>query len=332
MSERLTPDEVKQQSISCYAQWAEKWRENAKFHGTRFPMKSLNDFAGMGVGKAALCIANGYSFEEQIETIKTHQKNVDIVACDKTIQHCLQNDIKVDFCVVCDANVSYEKYLEAVKDKLQDTVLIINVTANTKWATLGNWKDVYFFVNQDILKSEEEFAGLSGCQNIIVAATNVSGQMVVALTQSDNENRRNHFGYDRYLLIGFDYSWGDESYYAFDKEGGGKINYMRNIYLRDLAGRFVYTSTNLMFSARWFETYLKAFKLPVFQCSDRSIIAGLKGVSNLEHEMQYRYHPWDSHLVQKLVKMKAEIQEQLKDIETRLEGIAFDHLQAIEAY
>lgn len=330
MQAQMSEEEIKHQSISCYGQWCVQWRENASYHGKRFTMYPFEELRNTGIGKAALCVANGYSFEENLDIIKKNQHNVDIIACDKTIKHCIENDIKVKYCVVCDANVSYEKYLEPIKDKLQDTILIINVCAQTNWATFGNWKKVYFFVNQDVLKSEKEFSALSGCENIVVAATNVSSQMVVILTQSDNKQVRNVFGYDKYLLIGFDYSWG-EKYYSFDHDGGGKINYMRNIYLKNFSGDLVCTSTNLMFSARWFDNYLRAFKLPIFQCSGRSIVHGIGGIRDLDKEMKYKYRPEDSHLVQKMVKMKQELTNSLKEIEIKLGDIAFDHLQAIQS-
>lgn len=327
----MSEDEIKHQSISCYGQWKEVWRENAKYHAARFPMHPFKDLANTGIGKAALCIANGYSFEENIETIRTYQHLVDIVACDKTIKHCIDHGITPKYCVVCDANVSYETYLESVKDKLQDTTLIINVCANIKWAGQGNWKKVYFFVNQDVLKSEREFMALSGCPNMTVAGTNVSNQMVIALTQADNTSPRNFFGYDKYLLIGFDYSWGDGHYYAFDPDGGGKTNYMRNIYLKSQGGHYVYTSTNLMFSARWFDQYVKAFRLPIFQCSNRSIIAGVGEVKDLAQQMQYCHRPEDSQFVQKMVKMKQEYQAMMKDIDRKLSDIAYEHLLASQA-
>lgn len=328
---KINEEEIRNQSLSCYNQWAELWRVNSKFHGTRFPMYPLSDFQNSGIGKAALCVANGYSFEENIEIIKKYQDNVDIIACDKTIKSLIENGVKVKYCVICDANVSYKKYLEPIKDKLQDTILISNVVAETNWAIHGNWKKIYFFVNQDILKSEKEFSQLSGCNNIIIAATNVSSQMIVLLTQSDNSGVRNFFGYDKYLMIGFDYCW-DEHYYAFDKDGGGKHNYMRNIYLRNLAGDFVYTSTNLMFSARWFDNYLKVFKLPIYQCSNRSIISGNSEVKDLALEMQYIYRPEDASFVQKLVKIKEDLTKEIQEIDHRLSEVAYDHLKAIQAY
>lgn len=329
---QMSEEEIIHQSKSCYGQWAEQWRENAKFHGTRFPMHSFKDFANSGIGKSALCVANGYSFEENLGTIKKYQHMVDIVACDKTIKHLLDNEVKVKYCIVCDANVSYETYLEPIKDKLEDVTLFINVCANTKWATFGNWKNIIFFANQDVLKSEKEFMALSGCPNLMVAATNVSNQMVVALTQADNKSPRNYFGYDKYLLIGFDYSWNNDHYYSFDTHGGGKTYYMRNIYMKNIADELVYTSTNLLFSARWFEQYIKAFNLPIYQCSKRSILMGVSGtVKDLATEMQYAYRQEDSFLVQKLVKMKTEYHALMNDIDRKLKDIAYDHMAAVQA-
>lgn len=322
----LNESEIMQQSKQCYDQWCVQWRDHAKYHGARFAMHSMNDFHQSGVGRAALCVANGYSFEHNIDIIKQYAGNVDVVACDKTLGNLLANGIKPKFCVVCDANVNYEKYLEPYRDQLQDTILITNICANTKWATLGNWKDVYFFVNKDIIKSEIEFAELSGCPNQIVAGTNVSNAMVVLLTQCDNEGARNFFGYDKILLIGFDYSW-SENYYAFDKDGTGKINYMRSSYLINLAGEFAYTSPNLSFSARWFDQYVNTFKLPVIQCSKKTITSIRFG--DLAEQMQYNYRPADSHLVREKVKIRERLQEQLREISQQLEEIAYDHTMQV---
>jgi hypothetical protein len=324
----LTEEQIRQQSISCYSQWAEQWRKQAKYHGERFEMKSFNDFHQIGVGKAALCVANGYSFEENIETIKKYKDNVDVVACDKTVGHCLDNGIKPKFVVVCDANVSYEKYLEPWKDQLEESILISNVCGATKWASCGNWKDVYFFVNQDVLKSEREFQALSGCPNVIVAGTNVSNAMVIILSQCNNDGARNWMGYDKILLIGFDYSW-DQNYYAFDQDGGGKINYMRNIFLCDMNNDYCFSSPNLMFSARWFDQYVKTFGLPVVQCSKKSIVTGaVQG--NLAEQMQYEYQPEDSQLVRDKVKLREECEQKIAELTDQLGSIAFDHIQAFK--
>lgn len=320
----LSSKEIRQQSMACYQQWSNQWRRHAKYHGERFEMKPMDDFANTGIGRAALCIANGASFEANIETIKKYQNNVDIVACDKTIGHCLANGIIPKFVILCDANVSYEKYLEPWRSQLKDTILIANVCAATKWATLGNWKDVYFFINKDILKSEIEFIAISNCKNVFVAGTNVSNAMVIALTQCDDTANRNFFGYDKILLIGYDYSWRDR-YYSFDHDAGGKINYMRNIMIRNIAGDLCWTSPNLMFSARWIEQYIKAYKLPVIQCTKHSIVQAYKQ-SDLETQMSnYEYRSEDSEFVRSRVKEISDLSNRIKDLKSKIWSIQYDH-------
>lgn len=298
----LDSNAIKQQSLNAYGQWKVQWRKHAEIH-SKFKMKPLSDFENSGVGKAVLCIANGYSFEENIETIKENQHNVDILCCDKTLGHCLENGIKPTYLVLCDANVSYEKYMEKYKDQLQDTILFANVCANPKWAQNGNWKDIYFFVNMDVIDSHLEFSKISGCQNFIPAGTNVSNAMVVFLTQSTNEGRRNFFGYDKILLIGFDYSWRpDGKYYAFDYDGGGKRYYMRHMHIVDLGGNPAYTSNNLLFSVKWLEKYLQAFNLPVVQCT-RSTLLTTKKFGNLKEQMSYNFKREDRDQVKKLMEI-----------------------------
>lgn len=324
----ISESEIRQQSINCYNQWAEQWRHQASYHGDRFEMKDLHDFHQSGVGRPALCIANGASFEENIKTIQQYKDHVDIVACDKTLAHCLANGIKPKFLILCDANVSYEKYCEPVKDQLQDTILIANVCANTKWASNGNWKDIYFFINQDCLQSEKEFQAISGCKNTVVAGTNVSNAMIIILTQCDNDAARNFFGYDKIMMIGFDYCW-SEKYYSFDHDGGGKINYMRTVFLKNIDDEYCFTSGNLVFSARWLQRYIVTFKVPVVQCSRKSLVEGLK-LAELSEAMQYEYNPQDSALIRKLIKLRNKAADKMKAFEQRVQNISNDHIRAFE--
>jgi hypothetical protein len=323
----LSEQDIRKQSENCYSQWCEQWRNHAKYLGERFTMKSMEELRDIGVGKAALCIANGYSFEKNIEIIKKNQQHVDIVACDKTVGHCLENDIIPKFVILCDANVSYEKYLEPYKDRLKDTILIANVCSNPKWATCGEWKDIFFFINQDVIKSEEEWAKLSGCRNLIIAGTNVSNAMVIVMTQCNNEGAKNFMGYDKILLIGFDYSW-QNNYYAFDKDGGGKIHYMRNVYGKNHHGDLIFSSNNLVFSAKWFEQFVKTFKLNIVNCSKDGIICAKKTTDNLEKQMLYAYRPEDSQFLKNLVKMRGELKEKLAEAESKIKNINLDHYVA----
>ena len=246
----MTEQEVRQQSQNAYDQWCVQWRDHAK-RLAPLAKKSIQDFIASGVGRAVLCVANGFSLEENIETLKANWQKCDILCCDKTLGALLDHGIKPTFCMVCDANVVYSEYMEKWKDQLQDTILMMNVCGNPEWAEKGNWKDKYFFINKDVLHSELEFAKLSGCPNFIPAGTNVSNAMIVLLTQSDENGARNFFGYDKILLVGYDYCWRDGKYYAFDGEANGKNNYMRHMNLVDSEGEYVHTSGNLYMSLKW---------------------------------------------------------------------------------
>lgn len=311
---------IRAQSEAAYKQWCVQWREHAKEH-SKYPQKNLRDFENIGVGKAVLCVANGYSLEENIETIQKNQHNIDILCCDKTLGILLDHGITPTYCMVCDANVDYEKYMKPWEDKLEDTILFINVCANPKWSENGNWIDKYFFINKDIIKSEQEFSQLSGCKNFIPAGTNVSNAMVIFLTQSDNLGRKNFFGYDKILLIGYDYSWKhDGKYYAFNEDGDGKAHYMRHSFVITPSGKFGYTSGNLSFSCEWLKKYILTFRLPIVQCSEDSML-DFNMTRSLSSQINYEHKKEDRNLVQKLthdlnkaIMIKDKIAKQLNQI------------------
>jgi hypothetical protein len=308
----------------AYMQWSKQWREHAHKHkGVAF--KSFEDFRNVGIGKAVVCVANGYSFEENLETLKANQHNVDIFACDKTLGHLLDNGIKPTYCIVCDANVNYEKYLKPWEDQLQDTILFQNVCGNPKWTFNGNWKDRYFYVNKDVMNYEREFAALSGCNNLVTAGTNVSNMMIVLLTQCDNDKRQNLFGYDKILMVGFDYSWKfGGKYYAFDEKGGGKYHYMRHIYGVSQSGKLIFTSNNLSSSGSWLELYVKAYKVPVVQCSqDALYMFGKPG--KLDEQIKYRHKPDDAPTVIGMVNERRGLEKRLAELDNGLRDIAREH-------
>lgn len=295
----MKQEHILKQSEVAYTQWAEQWRRHAVEHA-KYEKKSLSDFKGIGVGKAILLVANGYSFEEQIETIKANKDNVDIMCCDKSLGHLLNNGITPTYCVVCDANVDYDKYLKPYKDQLQDTVLFINVCGNPEWTAKGNWKSRYFFANKDVIQSEKEFSKLSGTPNIIIAGTNVSNAMLILLTQCETGSRENFFGYDKYILTGYDYSWKlDGNYYAFDKDAQGKDNYMKHLYFYADDGTPMWSSGNLHFSKQWIEEYVRTFHLPVVQTAKHSTLQ-FGPTKDLAYQMQYRYNTDDANILKLL--------------------------------
>lgn len=317
-----------QQSKAAMKQWADQWREHAKTHAA-FKHSTFEEYENIGVGRAVLCVANGYSFEENIDTIRNLQSNVDIMACDKTMGHLLDNGVVPTYVMVCDANVDFERYMEKWKDKLQDTILFMNVCANPKWSQNGNWKKKVFFTNKDVLDSHLEFGALSKCPNSIPAGTNVSNAMVILLTQSDNEGRRNLFGYDKILLIGFDYSWKHGGkYYAFSEDGDGKAQYMRHSYIIAPNGDFCYTSGNLAFSMDWLKAYVSTFRLPVIQCAASSILSFNGKAANLAEQMKYSFKPEDRGPVRSAVKELRAIKAREQELLSKINNIGRDHFWA----
>lgn len=324
---QLSAEDIRKQSENAYGQWCQQWRKHAKIHKKLGAQKSLEFFRASGVGKACLVVANGYTLEKDLEAIKEAAKSgdlhADVICCDKTLGHCIEAGISPTFCLVADANVNYEKYLKPYEDKLDQTTLLMNVCGNPKWSQNGNWQERYFYVLQDILQSEKEFGKLSGCPNVMPASTNVSNAMVVILTQCDNKKRGNFMGYDKYLLLGFDYSW-DEKYYAFDEDGGGKTHYMRHIQAVNSEGNLCYTSNNLLFSAKWLSQYINTFNLPIVQCS-RGTILELKKRGHVKDHLSYNYKQSDSWEVKRLVKDLLKYRDELKRIDERLMSISKDH-------
>lgn len=324
---QIDENSVREQSLRAYNQWCVQWREQAKDNGKHAQLP-LTNLEYSGIGKVALLLANGYTYEQNLETILKYKDNVDVVVCDKTLQSAIKHGLKPKYCIVCDANVNYEKYMESVKDELQDTTLLMNVCGNPKWADNGNWKEKYFFLNQDIIKSELEFANLSGCRNFIPAGTNVSNAMVVMLFQSNNEGYRNFFGYDKTLLIGFDYCWSTEgNYYAFDNYAGGKHNYMRHMYTKAVDGKMVYTSTNLQFSAAWLKKYIENFRLPVVQCGKKTILA-IPFMGDLRWHMKYKGNPEDGPLFKSLIEKKKKLVHDLKATDVEIYAVHKAHTEA----
>ena len=305
-------------------QFGHQWRVNAAEH-VNYTENSFEDFRYSGIGKAALLVANGYSFEENLETIQKYKNNVDIICCDKTLGHLLDNGIEPYICIVCDANVNYEKYTHKWKDRLQNTYLFNNVCGNPKWTKLGNWKKIYTYVNKDVMNYEKEFIEISGCKNVVTAGTNVSNMMIVLMVQASNEMHQNLFAYDKIVLIGFDYSWRqDGKYYAFDDDGGGKFNFMRHIYSLSKEHKVIYTSNNLASSASWIKQYTDSFRVPVVQCSTHSL-QPFGNTYKLEKNLNYRHRPSDSNLISSKVKRKFEIELELKKINNEIERVAQDH-------
>lgn len=315
-------------SENCYAQWGDIWDEHAKFAAT-YEQKDMSIFKSSGIGRVAVAIGNGYSFEENIETIKKYKNNIDVIVCDKALGHCLRNGIVPKFVTLSDCRVNAEKYLAPYLDQIKETYLLANVCSNPDWWVQDKWKGIYFHVNMDVLGLEKRYQELSGCPTLIPAATNVSNTSVVLLTQFANQrNPVNFMEYDKIILVGYDFSW-KNNYYAFDQDGGGKSRYMQQTYMIDAAGRHVFSSPNLLHSAQWLEAYARAARLPIRMGSKRSIIQSLP-FADLEKELGYNYRTDDFGKLKNLISLRQSLQAALEETGEAIDAIRFDHLQNIK--
>jgi hypothetical protein len=74
------------------------------------------------------------------------------------------------------------------------------------------------------------------------------------------------------LLTGYDYSWKPGgNYYAWNDPKPKKF-YMHHRTMMDVNGDRVFSSENLLFSARWLQQYVDTFSLPVVNCSGRGLL------------------------------------------------------------
>lgn len=282
----LSAEEVLKQSQAAFKQWGSTWKEHAVKNGKLYQelKTSHKDLLFTGMGKTLLCIAYAPSFEEQIDIVKQYKNDaVDIACVEKCLGSLLDHGITPKYVFTADAGVSYEKWMKPWKEKTKDINLIMNITGNPEWCY--NWElnekrnNIYFYVNKDNIQTEKIYQPLSGCNEVIPASSNVGNTVLVFSTQV--------FGYDKYLTLGYDFCWSaDTKYYAFTDSD--KRWWMRHMNTIDKKGNFIYTSQNLVFSARWASDYYKNVlwpkKIKMFDCSDRGIFE--LPTANLKRELK----------------------------------------------
>lgn len=250
--------EVQQQSINAWRQWGKQWIENAKINKT-LKTGSFSKLLGIGKGKILLQIANGYSLALNVEKIKKNRLKYDIYCCDKTFGYLIKNGIVPDYCHVADANVKFDEWAKGYDNS--NTTLISNIAAAPQWGL--EWKgSKYYYTNWDNIGTADILSEAGDCFDVVPAASNVSNSQVVFSTQV--------LEYSKQLLVGFDYSWGDDGeYYATGNVD--KRFYMNHASVNTNSG-IAFSSTNLIFSCRWLMSYISKFKSAVIvNCSERGI-------------------------------------------------------------
>ena len=247
MELKISKNESLEQSKRAYNTWKDIWRRNAQINSSLKKI-TMSAVKNKGIGKQCVFIASGPSFLKQIPILKEQRDMVDIVCIDKEFQKLMDNGIKPDFVVVADAQVSYEIYCEKWVDKTENICLIANVCSNPNWGI--NWKGPKtYYVNKDNINSENEFMPLSGVQDCIPAASNVSN---AALTYGGLV-----LNYDRYILCGYDFSFPiGENFYSGDDHHYKNFS-LNQVRVIDKNGKLVSSSHNLSFSCRWLFEFIK---------------------------------------------------------------------------
>jgi hypothetical protein len=264
----LSNEEVLKQSEGAMRQWEDIWKKHAVRNGEILRERGYSNqrIFGHGIGRKAICVGFSSGLERKIDELKQANNSVDILCIDKAMGYLLDHGIKPKFVYLADAGVDYEKWCEPYIDQTEDMCLMMNVTANPKWAE--NWKGkIFYFVNQDNIKTEEIFAPLSGCQELVKASSNVGNSVLV--------HAATYLLYDEYYLIGYDFSWGQNDNYYCGNDSD-KRWYMSHHKLIDTQGKMVSTSQNLLFSARWLSDFIKAVLVPqgkkIFNLSKSGIL------------------------------------------------------------
>ena len=278
----LSKEEVKKQSLRAYNTWKHLWRKNSKVVKD-LPKLPMAMFRNQGVGKKIVLVSMGGSFERQVEILKQYQDKVDIMCCDKALVPLINHGIRPDYCLIADAQVSYEIYCEPVLEHTKSIVLVSNVNANTKWGI--NWKgDKTYYINKDNLESEKEFKNISGVEDMIFAGSNVSNAALIYASMV--------LTYDKYILLGYDFTWEiGGKFYSFangtEKQGMKSIS-LNQLRVLDRDLKLVNCSENLFFSARWLDEWIMKMGGDCLNASDGiletpRVINFDKYLSNIKH-------------------------------------------------
>lgn len=274
MAVLLSPAEILRQSEGVIQTFGEtKWKPYAKINA-KLPQRNLEELRNSGIGKFMVCAVMGQSLEEQVELIKKYRDRIIVTTNDKCFGPLLEHGVKADYVMLCDCNVEVKHLLPYVEET-KGVTLLSSPYGNVDWTTI--WKgDRYFYINRDAVFSELIFKKIFGEDvRTIPASSNVSNAMVVFWTGSDEFQNINWGGFERYLLVGYDYSWRpthDGGHYYAWNDIQPKRFYMQHRTMLDGWKNVVFTSENLVFSAKWLESYITVHRLPVVNCSGRGLL------------------------------------------------------------
>lgn len=262
----ITDQEIKKQSLAAFGQWRRDWISNAKLNKPYLKQSFFRTLGNVGKDKVLFIVANGPSLSQHWNVIKENQHRSHVLCVDKAFRPLMEHGIVPTYVVLCDANVNYEKYCAGLDTS--KTVLLSNMCGEHNW--VKTWKGpIFFFINQDSIKSENLFTNITGYQEYIPAASNVSNCAIV-LAQFVLKYKWN-------LMTGYDYSWPLGTYYSTGAED--KECWMASQIFSDVKGNFVRTSSNLVFSNKWISQMFETSKGQMgnfINCSEQGLFLGPK--------------------------------------------------------
>ena len=263
---KLNYIDVKKQREAVFKQVGDSmWKPFAN-ENNRLERSDCNELENIGIGKTLVLVAMGASLEKNIEELKKNRDKYDILTCDKCFGVLMEHGIKADYVNIADCQIPF-KWVEKWIDQTEDVALISTIYSNPDWTS--KWKGKrYFYMNKDAIQSEKNFMHLFKGTRVIPASSNVGNAMLVFMTGCDNDIQANFSGYDRYILLGYDFAWlPNGNYYAFNNPKP-KRYYMHHITRINSVNNIVFSSENLNFSADWLRMYITQHKLPVIDCSE----------------------------------------------------------------
>jgi len=251
----LSKEEIIEQSDRAYNRWKDLWNFNAQENHKR--AQSLEDITNLGAGKKLIILSFGVSLKENIENIKLNKLHYEceFMCIDKSLKTCLSYGIIPKYCVISDAQVSFEEYGEIDKALCRNITLLSAVTANHKWTKFWteNSGKVYFYLNKDNLRTHRIYGEVMRDKNtyLIPASSNVGNAAYVLASLT--------LGYKQIFLAGYDYSFNlCGNYYGDQKEEPVDTNlklkkksFYNHYTVVDISGKLVQCSHNMQFSAKW---------------------------------------------------------------------------------
>lgn len=265
----LSAQEIEKQSLTAMQQSGEKWKKHAARNGKIYQKVGTThkELFFDGWGKCLIVVGMGPNLNDELENIKKYKDKpeVDIACVDKAFSILVDNGIIPKYVFLADANIDFDKWCKPYLEKTKDVTLIAGITSNPEFAE--NWQgNIFFYVNKDAIKSEEIFCKISGCNEIIPASSNVGNAILVFAFQI--------LGYKEYLLVGYDYSWKPNADY-YSLNDSDKRHWMRQHQGIDGDNNIIYTSENLLFSAKWLGDFynqtMKKAGVDMYNCSNARV-------------------------------------------------------------